>query len=139
VGAHDKDVVGAVLNRVDGKRLAGVWASLVAAYALVLNVVLSGVLLAPVSPATFEAGFSICVNSSDSTVIHDDSGKTTGKSVARCPLCLGHQGSILPPIPTTTTEVRFAVAIDLDTSFEDAFVGNVTTSAPRARAPPRFG
>ncbi|HEY8337819.1 MAG TPA: hypothetical protein VIQ05_28825, partial [Tardiphaga sp.] len=98
------------MKHLSRKRIVGAVASFVATYALVLNVVFSSMLLAAVSPVVAAAGFEICVNNPDLAAAHDDAGKTTGKAVVHCPLCVGsHAAGALPPTGPSFA-VRVAVA-----------------------------
>ena len=65
------------MTHVSRKRWFGAVASLAAAYALVLNVVLSSLLLAAISPTAQAAGFELCLTHPDLAASPDDTGKTT--------------------------------------------------------------
>jgi hypothetical protein len=111
---------------------------LAAAYALVLNVVLSSMLLAAISPADAAAGYQICHNNPDGTVAPDDAGKTTGKPAAHCPLCTGSHAPGAPPAQTIFITTRIALAIAPVAAPDDTVVAAPATSDHRARAPPRL-
>jgi hypothetical protein len=123
---------------ISRKRWFGAVASLAAAYALVLNVVLSSLLLAAISPADAAAGYQICRNNPDSTVAPDDAGKTTGKPAAHCPLCTGSHAPGTPPVQTVFIATRMAIAIAPTAVLNDTFIAVPATSDHRARAPPRL-
>ncbi|WP_158005634.1 DUF2946 family protein [Tardiphaga robiniae] len=120
------------------KRWFGGVASLAAAYALVLNVILSSMLLAAISPADAAAGYQICHNNPDSAATQDDVGKTTGKPAAHCPLCTGSHAPGAPPAQTAFVTSRIAIAIAPVAAPDDRIVATVATSDHRARAPPRL-
>jgi hypothetical protein len=111
---------------------------LAAAYVLVLNVVLSSLLLAAISPADAAAGYQICHNNPDGTATTDDAGKTSGKPVAHCPLCTGSHAPGAPQAQTAFIATRIAVAIALVAAPDDSFVAAPATSDHRARAPPHL-
>ena len=83
-------------------------AAFVAAYALVLNVILSSLLVAGISPAAAAAGQILCINSADPGVAHDDAGKSGRGGAIHCPLSFAF-GARLPIALTTVRafEVRF--------------------------------
>jgi cytochrome c5 len=110
---------------------------LAAAYALVLNVVLSSLLLAAISPADAAAGYQICHNNPDLAATQDDGGKTTGTPGAHCPLCTGTHAPGAPPAQTAFVTSRIAIAITPVAASDDRIVTETATSDHRARAPPR--
>ena len=85
------------------KRLIGSVASLAAAYALVLNVVLSSMLLASLSPTALAAGTEICAASAVYGIAHDNAGQSDadqapGAVAAHCPVCVfAHLPGTPPP------------------------------------------
>lgn len=119
------------------KRRTGALASLVAAYALVLHVIISSFMLATVS-AAFAAGGEICVSHPETTTSDGPIGKVPGKSVVRCPLCVGNHAPGVPPSDVALSVVRFAVAIDLQARLETATALEAPYSSHQARAPPRL-
>jgi ABC-type dipeptide/oligopeptide/nickel transport system permease subunit len=123
---------------ISRKRWFGAVASLAAAYVLVLNVVLSSLLLAAISPADAAAGYQICHNNPDGTVAPDDAGKTTGKPAAHCPLCTGSHASGAPPAQTVFIATRIALTIAPIAVADDTFITAPANSDHRARAPPRL-
>lgn len=126
------------MANISRKRWFGAVASLAAAYVLVLNVVLSSLLLAAISPADAATGYQICHNNPDGIATPDDAGKTTGKPAAHCPLCTGSHAPGAPPAQTVFIATRIALAIALIATPDDAFVAAPATSDHRARAPPRL-
>jgi hypothetical protein len=126
------------VTHVSRKRWFGGVASLAAAYALVLNIILSSMLLASISPADAAAGYQICHNNPDLAAAQDDAGKTTGKPTAHCPLCTGSHAPGAPPAQAIFVATRVAIAIVLEPAPDDTVVAHVITSDHRARAPPHL-
>ena len=114
------------------RRWFGTVASLAAAYALVLNVVLSSLLLASVSPAAYAAGLEICAVSPD----HNDSGKSSGQVAVHCPVCVFSHAPGAPPQPTLFAVSRIAIAISPAFAHEAAIVARLVATDHQARAPP---
>ncbi|UZE50174.1 DUF2946 family protein [Rhodopseudomonas sp. P2A-2r] len=127
------------MKHLSRKRIVGAVASFVAAYALVLNVMLSSMLLASLSPVAAAAGFEICANNPDLAAAHDDAGKSTGKAVVHCPLCVGnhHAAGALPPTGPSFA-VRVAVASPPAFTPGGSVATRAATSSHQARAPPRL-
>jgi hypothetical protein len=111
---------------------------LAAAYALVLNVVLSSLLLAAISPTAQAAGFELCLTHPDLAASPDDTGKTSGAPAVHCPVCVGTQAPGAPPASATFLVSRIAVAIAPVAALDDRIVAEAATSDHRARAPPRL-
>ena len=116
------------------KRWFGTVASLAAAYALVLNVVLSSLLLAAVSPAAYATGFEICAVNPD----HGDTGKGTGQVAVHCPVCVFSHAPGAPPQPTLFLTSRIAIAIAPTVAREAAVVARLAATDHQARAPPEL-
>lgn len=119
------------------KRRFGAVASLAAAYALVLNVLLSSLILAAIPPAAQAAGFELCLTHPDLAATPDGSGKTTAPAV-HCPLCLGTHAPGAPPTVATFHVSRIAIAIAPVISPDPRIVALRATSDHRARAPPQL-
>jgi hypothetical protein len=126
------------LKHSSRKRFFGAVASLAAAYALVLNVVLSSMLLAAMSPTAMAAGFEICANNPDFAAAHDDAGKQSGKPALHCPVCVGHHAPAAPPSPVAWLVSRVAVTIAPAFAPDIAFVAHPAHTSHQARAPPRL-
>ena len=109
-------------------------ASLAAAYALVLNVILSSLLLASVSPAAYAAGLEICAVSPD----HNDAGKGSGQAALHCPVCVFSHAPGAPPQPTLFLTSRIAIAVAPTVSREAAVVARLAATDHQARAPPEL-
>jgi len=116
------------------RRWFGTVASLAAAYALVLNVVLSSLLLASVSPAAYAAGFEICAVNPD----HGDAGQGSGQVAVHCPVCVFSHAPGAPPQPTLFLTSRIAVTVAPSFSRESAVVARLAATDHQARAPPRL-
>jgi hypothetical protein len=116
----------------------GAVASLAAAYALVLNVVLSGMLLAAMSPTAIAAGYVICHNTPDPAQTDDGSGKKTGTPAVHCPICLGSHAPGAPPDVVAFAMVRIAIAHAPEVMTDAAPIAAFTPADHRARAPPRL-
>lgn len=125
------------VKHVPGKRIVGIGAAWVAAYALVLNVILSSMFLAALSPVAFAAGHAICANSADVGTVRDDAGKNNKAPSIRCPVCVGiHAASALPPPPGPIFFARNAVPISQAFAFDAALVERKKSSDHQARGPP---
>ncbi|MDB5652778.1 MAG: hypothetical protein JWQ94_391, partial [Tardiphaga sp.] len=112
----------------------GTVASLAAAYALVLNVILSSLLLASVSPAAYAAGFEICAVNPD----HGDTGKGTSQVAVHCPVCVFSHAPGAPPQPTLFLVARIAVTVAPSFGQEAAIVARLAATDHQARGPPRL-
>jgi hypothetical protein len=126
------------LKHLSRKRIVGAVASFVATYALVLNIVLSSMLLAAVSPVAIAAGFEICANNPDLAAAHDDAGKSTGKAVVHCPICVGTHAAGPPPPSGPSFALRIAAAVAPAFTPAASVVARDATSGHQARAPPRL-
>jgi hypothetical protein len=120
------------------KRWFGAVASLAAAYALVLNVVLSSLVLAAVPPAAQVAGFELCLAHPDLAASPDDGSKSTGAPAVHCPLCIGTHAPGAPPTIATFSVSRIAIAIAPAKVPDDRIITAQTTTDHRARAPPQL-
>jgi hypothetical protein len=119
------------------KRVVGIGSAWIAAYALVLNVVLSSFLLTALSPAAFAAVHDICANSADIGTVRDDAGKGDKKAAIHCPICIGkHTSNALPPPPGPVLFERSALPVSLEAAFDAVFVELARTSDHQARGPP---
>ncbi|KQT08303.1 MAG: DUF2946 family protein [Bradyrhizobium sp.] len=90
------------------KRRIGRGTAIVAAYALVLNVILSGMLVASISPLAGAAAQELCISGDNGDAARtDDADKHGKKTNVHCPLCVGHHvsGALPPPQPTLTDRI----------------------------------
>lgn len=122
------------MTQISRKRWFGAVASLAAAYALVLNVVLSGMLLAALSPTAIAAGLEICHNAPAPAAPSD--GKGTATPAAHCPICLGSHAPGAPPDSVAFEALRSAVAEAPAAVINEAPVAGSAPADHRARAPP---
>lgn len=126
------------MTHLSRKRRFGGWAALVAAYALVFNVVLSSLVMASLSPAAFAASMEICASNPDLAASHDDDGKTSGKVAVHCPVCVGSHAAGTPPPAGPALSVRVAIVVAPSFAAAADVVATAATSSHRARAPPRL-
>jgi len=119
------------------KRMIGIGVAWLAAYALVLNVILSSVLhAAALSPLTLGAGHILCANSAEIGAVRDDAGKSD-KRAMHCPLCVGnHSTAALPPPPFPVLIERVPSQTALVVASSDVFVALAKFSDNQARGPP---
>ncbi|UGV25175.1 hypothetical protein E0H22_05475 [Rhodopseudomonas boonkerdii] len=120
------------------KRWFGAVASLAAVYALVLNVVLSSLILASISPAAQAAGLELCLTHPDLAASPGTDGKTTGAPAVHCPACVGTHAPGTPPTSVTFSISRIAIAMAPIVAHNDRIVARTATSDHRARAPPQL-
>ena len=127
------------MQHLSRKRIWGAVASFVAAYALVLNIVLSSMVLASMSPVAAAAGLEICANNPDLAAAHDDAGKSTGKAAVHCPICVGsHHGAGALPLSGPSVVLRVATAIPPACLSHDPGIARIATSSHQPRAPPQL-
>lgn len=126
------------MTQILRKRRFGAVASLAAAYALVLHVVLSSLMLAAASPAAQAAGLELCLAHPDLVASTDDAGKTTGAPVAHCPICIAAHAPGAPPAAATFAVVRIAQVIAPVAATDDRIIAGAITTDHRARAPPHL-
>lgn len=94
------------------KRRIGFVAAMIAAYALVFNVVLTSVLTASLSPAFADALHELCVSGGNADVGKTDADKSDAdkggrKTAIHCPMCVGHHvdGGLPPRSPTLVDRI----------------------------------
>lgn len=99
---------GSAVNNTARKRMIGIAVAWLAAYALILNVILVSVLhAAALSPGALAAGQLVCSSSTALNVAHDNSGKNDKRTSVHCPLCTGnHSAAALPPPPISVVLER---------------------------------
>jgi len=120
------------------RRLLGAIAGGTAAYALVFNLFLLGILTAPSAYADLDGGHVLCITS-PGTPSPDGSGSNDSGSgsATHCPLCLG-RGPVggLPPQMAVHFE-RLAIKISLAIAPATPATSSAPISAHRARGPPQ--
>jgi hypothetical protein len=95
------------------RRRIAVVAALVAAYAVVLNVVLASSLLAGQSMAEPLAGHGFCLASAGVDEPPADFGKTKPTAI-HCPLCVAQLVEALPPPVAPSVALRLACGVAYD-------------------------
>lgn len=112
-------------------------AALVAAYALVFNVMLTSALLASISPTKLNALHELCLNGSSSGQVTDDNGNPA-KPIIHCPLCVsGAAMADLPP-PPPALAIRIALHVLFEPTQPDVIVPRLVADDHRARGPPKL-
>ncbi|KRQ07502.1 hypothetical protein AOQ71_23295 [Bradyrhizobium manausense] len=111
-------------------------AAFFAAYALVLNVVLSGLLAASVPPAFAESEHVLCISNGSELAPQNDTGKSRQNSVIHCPLCVGHHVSGALPPPTPALARRSYVKLRTAVAFETRPVARLRSHDHQSRGPP---
>jgi hypothetical protein len=120
------------------QKTLGIAASWLAAYALVLNVILSSALLASLSPTALVAAHELCVNGGDAAAAQGDAGKTGKQAAVHCPLCVSnHASGALPPVVAPLLS-RVAVAISHQPAFDAAIVAFDPARDHQPRGPPQL-
>ncbi|MDF2116824.1 hypothetical protein PY365_14665 [Roseiarcaceae bacterium H3SJ34-1] len=120
------------------RRLLGAIAGGTAAYALVFNLFLLGILTAPRAYADLDGSHVLCITSPGTTApdgsVPGHSGSGTG---THCPICLG-RGPVggMPPQMAVHFE-RLAIRINLAAAPAAPVMPSAPVSAHRARGPPQ--
>jgi hypothetical protein len=120
------------------RKRIGIGVAWFAAYALVLNVILSSVLhAAALSPLALAAGHIVCANSADIGAVQGDAGKSDKRASVHCPLCVGNYSTAaLPPPPFPGLIERVPSQAALVAASGDVFVALAKFSDNQARGPP---
>lgn len=124
------------MGRFSRKRAIAVTAALVAAYALVLNVMLSASLLAAQPPVQLLNGHEFCLTLAETDSSPDDLGKSAKQVPVRCPLCLGQHVSATPPPLTPALAIRIAFGISYELPQATPFVALDPEHDHQPRGPP---
>lgn len=124
------------MRRFALKRTVGKVAALAAAYALVLNVILSSLLIASISPTAAAAGQILCVNSTSADAARDDAGKGGQGRTIHCPLCVAHHVTGALPPPEISLGRVSVVSVVTVRAFEARLVARVRSHDHQSRAPP---
>jgi hypothetical protein len=118
-------------------RKIGRSAALIAAYALVFNVMLTSALLATISPLKLNAIHELCLNGSSGAPA-GDSGNPA-KPIIHCPLCVsGAAMADLPP-PPPALAIRIAFEVFYEPTTSDHFVARLAVDDHQPRGPPHLG
>lgn len=107
-------------------------AAFAAAYALVLNVLLSSALLAA-QPVQWSVVHEFCL--SGETAAPTEPGKAKPAAI-HCPLCIGHHVSAAPPPVAPAVAIRLAFGVTYDPPRDTPFVAFRQTRDHQARGPP---
>ncbi len=118
------------------KRRIGRGAAFVAAYALVLNVILAGMLVASISPLAGAAAQELCISGDNGDAARTDADKHGKKTNVHCPLCVGHHasGALPPPQPTLTDRIPLTASAVY--SFRQRIVAYARSFDHLSRGPP---
>ena len=116
--------------------MIAVTAALVAAYALVLNVILAASLLATQPPVQFLNGHEFCLTLAETDQAPEDLGKSGKQVPVRCPLCLGQHVSATPPPLAPALAIRIAFGISYEVPRAAPFVAIELHHDHRPRGPP---
>lgn len=113
----------------------GAWIAWAAAYALVLNAVLAGSLLAASPAAAFGDVAVLCVAHPDAA---DDGAAdgTVARTMHHCKLCLPGLAAALPPPAVSGIPARVAVAEPQHRAFEARLKTYARQASYSSRAPP---
>ncbi|MBH5388580.1 DUF2946 family protein [Bradyrhizobium diversitatis] len=121
------------------KRRIGWGTAFIAAYALVLNLILSSILVASISPlAAAAAAHELCVSSGNADAARTDADKHGGKTTAHCPLCVGHYVAGGLPPPAAGLAERIALRAEPVLSFRKRIFARARSFAHLTRGPPRL-
>lgn len=96
-------------------RRIGRLAALAAAYALVLNVMMAGVLQAAISPLKAAAGHELCLGSAVAAAAAEPDGTNdAGTPLVHCPLCLSNAAvaDLAPPPPALAIRIALRVLLE---------------------------
>ncbi|MBR1163381.1 DUF2946 family protein [Bradyrhizobium elkanii] len=118
------------------KQQVGRATAFIAAYALALNIVLTSLLAASISPALADAGHVLCFSSVSGDPAQSDAGKSGQKTAIHCPLCVGHHvtGALSPPQPVLGD--RSYVRLRSVLAFEARLVARFRSYDHQSRGPP---
>ncbi|WP_354122187.1 DUF2946 family protein [Bradyrhizobium sp. LA6.12] len=117
------------------RRRVGIAAALIAAYALVFNVVLTSVLVASTARVAAAAAHELCIGGGDTDAARSDADKS-GKIAIHCPLCVGHHvaAGLLPPQPALVD--RVPVAARTVVAFQARVLARARSFDHQSRGPP---
>jgi hypothetical protein len=118
-------------------RTIGVWTSWAAAYALVLNVVLSSAFLATLPPIASAARHEICFAGTELGA-PNDAGQPIKKAAFHCPICVANHIAAAPPPSAFALHSRVAVVVAPEFSPSAGLVARINAQNHQARAPPRL-
>jgi hypothetical protein len=125
------------MRRYRRARAIGVWAAWPAAFALLLNALLTSTLLAAVPPLDPFGQAQICHASGLDTSPAGDSSDAIKPSAAHCKLCVPAIAAAPPPLPLDGAFHRVAVAERRDPPSEILPKTSPPTANYESRGPPR--
>jgi hypothetical protein len=108
-----------------------------AAYALVLNVMLTSALLASISPIKFNALHELCLNGSSGVPTAEDESDAA-KPVIRCPLCVSGVAAINLPPQSAAQAIRIALHVLFEPAQPDTIIPRLVAGDHRPRGPPKL-
>lgn len=119
-------------------RKIGRFAALAAAYALVLNAMLTSTLLAKASPFKFNPLHELCLNGG-SAPSGPDGENGNGKPVIRCPLCLSNAlTTIGQPPQSPALAIRIALLVLFEPARHGDGVALFAATDHQPRGPPHL-
>lgn len=127
-------------------RRIGRWGAWAAAYALILNAILTSALAAAIPPDQFATSYELCLSGkhwSDTTGQPGelDAGKAVQPdqkgSPIHCPMCMPHLSAVHLPVAPQLAE-RVAVASPLTFSAHEPFLTLARVIFHHARGPPQL-
>lgn len=119
------------------RRLLGAIAGGTAAYALVFNLFLLGILTAPRAYADLGGSHTLCITAPGATTPDGSNPGNPGSGTStHCPLCLGRGPVGLPPPQMAVHFERLAIRIRLAFAPVAPPIASAPVSAHRARGPP---
>ncbi|OQW53790.1 MAG: hypothetical protein A4S14_15640 [Proteobacteria bacterium SG_bin9] len=129
------------LSRV---RRIGRWGAWAAAYALILNAILTSALAAAIPPDQFATSYELCLSGkhfTDKADQADDIGFATQKdqkgSPVHCPMCMPHLSAVDLPVEPQLA-IRVAVASPLSFPAHEPFLALARIIFHHARGPPHL-
>lgn len=130
------------LSRV---RRIGRWGAWAAAYALILNAILTSALAAAIPPDQFATSYELCLSGklladkSDQTADIDTGFLHNGQkgSPVHCPMCMPHLSAVDLPVEPQLAE-RIAVASQLSFPAHEPFLTLARIVFHHARGPPHL-
>jgi hypothetical protein len=111
-------------------------AAFVAAYALVLNVILVSAALAAQSPVQLQAGHEFCLTDNDAAESPAEQPGKAKPAAIHCPLCIGQHVSAAPPPVAPAVIIRLAFGFAYDPPRTTPFVALIPSHDHQPRGPP---
>ena len=121
-----------VMTGFVSKRRIGLAAGLIAAYALVFNVVISSIVVS-LSPISAADAHELCSSGGTDAGGADKRGHRTA---IHCPLCVSHYASGDLPPSESDLATRFAFRAEVVYAFQERIFARTRSLAHRSRGPP---